>query len=86
MDPLAHQVAERGVNLALPIDPAQTGEVGAFDGQREMALSPWVVAGVPDMLVALVLKVEAGGERAAVSRSIISLATGPVAATGIMPI
>ena len=56
MDPLAHQVTERSVDLPLPLDPVQAGESGAFDNQREMAFAPRVVPGVPDMLIALVFE------------------------------
>ena len=60
MDPIVHEVAECGVDLALPIDAAQPGKGGAFDDQREMALAARVVAGVPDMLVALVIEHQPG--------------------------
>ena len=58
MDALAHQVAERCIDLALALDPAKPDESGTFDGQGEMALAARVMAGVADMLVALVLKLE----------------------------
>jgi len=60
MNPLAHEVAERGIDLALPIDPIQPGEGGAFDRQREMAFTTRIMAGVPNMLVTLVLKLQPG--------------------------
>lgn len=60
MDSLAHQVTERSVDLPLPLHPVQAGECGAFDNQREMAFAAWVVPGVPDMLVALVLEFHPG--------------------------
>lgn len=60
MDSLAHQVAERGVDLALALDAVEPGECGAFDRQREVAFAARVVAGVADMMIALVFKLEAG--------------------------
>src|SRR5687767_12478456 len=63
MDPLAHQLAERGIDFALPLDPVQAGECGTFDGQREMAFAARVVAGVADMLLALVLEIEPGRQQ-----------------------
>ena len=61
MNPLAHQVAQRGIDPALAFDATETCERGAFDGQREMALAARVVAGVPNMLVTLVFQVEPAG-------------------------
>ena len=61
MNPLAQQFAERGVDFALPLDSVQPGESGAFDDQREMAFAARIVAGVTDMLVALVLELQTGG-------------------------
>ena len=63
MDALVHQLAERGVNLALPFHPVQAGESGALDDEREMALAACVVAGMPDMLVTLIFKIEPGGRK-----------------------
>ena len=60
MDSIAHQVAERAIDFALTLDTVEPGEGGTFDGQREMAFAAWVMAGVADMMVALVLEVEAG--------------------------
>ena len=63
------------------------GEGGAFDHQREVAFAAPVMAGVADVLRALVLEVEPGGAKAPQSsRSIISRATGPVAEVFIAPI
>src|SRR5688572_6335205 len=61
VDPFLHQLAERGIDFSLPLDPVEAGECGAFDGQREMALAARVMAGMADMLVALVFQLEAGG-------------------------
>ena len=58
MDALAHQVAERGIDFALALDAAEVGEDRTLDSQREMAFATRVVTGVPDMLMALVLKIE----------------------------
>ena len=63
-----HQVAERGIDGALAGDAAQAGEGGAFDGQREMAFAAAVVAGVADVLVALVFEIEPGRGEARRSR------------------
>jgi len=60
MDPLAHQVAKRCIYLSLAIHPAEARERWAFDRQCEMAFAAGVVAGVADVLVTLILKVEAG--------------------------
>ena len=58
-----HQVAERGINPPLPLDPVLAGERGAFDDEREMTLAARVVAGVPDVLLALVFKLQPGGRQ-----------------------
>jgi hypothetical protein len=54
MNPLAHQLAERGVDFPLPLNPIQTGEGGTLDGQREMAFAARIMPGVANMLVTLV--------------------------------
>lgn len=61
MDAVTHQLSKRGMDFALPFDPAEAGESGAFDGEREMALAARVMAGMADVLLALVLKFEPGG-------------------------
>lgn len=63
MHPLVHKIAERGVDLALPVDPIETLKGGAFDRQCEMALAARIVAGVPDMLVTLVLQLQSRGRQ-----------------------
>lgn len=63
MDALVHQFAERGVNSALPLDPVQAYESGAFDDEREVAFAARIMAGVADMLVALVLELQPGGRQ-----------------------
>ena len=60
MDSLAHQVAERGIDFALALDAVEPGECGAFDRQREVAFATRIMAGVADVMIALVLKIEAG--------------------------
>lgn len=54
MDAFAQQFAERRMDSALSLDPAQPGESGAFDDEREMAFAPRIVPRVADVLVALV--------------------------------
>ncbi len=58
MNPLAHQFAERSINLPLPFYPAQAGKGPAFDRQREMAFAARIVAGMADVLLTLVLKIQ----------------------------
>ena len=58
MHALAHQFPERRINFALPLDPAETAEGGALDRQREMTFSAGIMAGMTDMLTALVFKRE----------------------------
>jgi hypothetical protein len=60
MDSIAHQVAERGIDLALALDTVEAGECGTFDRQREVAFATRIMAGMADMMIALVLKLEAG--------------------------
>jgi hypothetical protein len=86
MDPLAHQLTQRRIDFALPLDRFSPAKAATLDDQREMAFAARVVTGMADVLVALVLKLERVGASAAVSRSIIWRATGPVAASGIIPI
>ena len=79
---LAHQIAERGINSA-GARPGSAREGGALDDQREMAFAARVVAAMAEVLVRSGPRARgAVGASAAVSRSIISLATGPVAASG----
>ena len=54
VDPLVHQIAQRGIDRALPLDAAHSGEGGAFDGQAEMAFAGRIVAAVAAMLFAVV--------------------------------
>lgn len=49
------------MDSALALDPAQPGEGGTFNGQREMAFAPRVVPGMADMLTALVFKGQSCG-------------------------
>ena len=60
MDPLAHQVAECGVDFALTLDTVEPGKCWALDDQREVAFATRIMAGMPDVTIALVLKLEAG--------------------------
>ena len=61
MDALLHEVAERGINLPLAINPVQSFKCRAFDDEREMAFATRIVSRVADVLVALVFEREAGG-------------------------
>lgn len=54
MDALLHEVAERGVDQPLPLDPRFAAECGAFDGQAEVAFPRGIMAAVPAMLLAVV--------------------------------
>ncbi len=66
MDALVHQLAERGIDRALALDPVHAGKGGAFDHQAEMALAGGIVAAVAAMLFAVVDQMDAGrGERRA---------------------
>ena len=58
MHPLAHQIAQRGIDGALALHAVEAGEGGALDDQREMAFAAAVVAGVTDVAVALVVELE----------------------------
>ena len=58
-----HQVAKRRIDFALPGDAVQAGEGGALDDQGEMAFAARIVAGMPDMLVALVFQVQPSGRQ-----------------------
>ena len=60
MNAIVHEVAERGKNGALALDAVEAGERGAFDDQGEMAFAAAVVAGVADVVVALVVELEPG--------------------------
>ena len=64
MHPLAHQIAQRGIDGALALHAVEAGEGGALDDQREMAFAAAVVAGVADVRSALVDQFKPGrGER-----------------------
>ena len=54
MDPLAHQVAERLVYLALPLKPAHAGKYLGLDLDGEMAFAAAVMAGMASMAVTVV--------------------------------
>ena len=60
VDPVAHQVAQGGIDGALAGYAVLAGEGRAFDGQGEMAFAAAVVAGVADVMVALVFESETG--------------------------
>ena len=64
MDPIVHQIAERGIDCALALDAVHTGEGCAFDDQREMTFAAVVMAGMADVMVALVFEIEPGGREA----------------------
>ena len=61
MDAVVEEVGEGGVDEALAGDAGLAGEGGAFDGQREMAFASRIMAGVADVLGALILELEPGG-------------------------
>src|SRR3954468_2942895 len=54
VDSFAHEVAERGIDHALPLNPRLAGECGTFDRQREMAFAGGIVAAMPAMSLAVV--------------------------------
>ncbi len=54
VDPFAHEVAERGVNHALSLHAAFSGEFGAFDAKREVAFSLGIIALVAEVPFAFV--------------------------------
>jgi hypothetical protein len=58
MDPVADQLAQRGMDHALPLDPALAGKSRAFDHQREVAFAGRVVAAMPAMLLAIIDQLE----------------------------
>jgi len=60
MNAFAHQLAKRCIDLPLSLDAAEPGECVTFDDERKMAFAARVVAGMADMLPALILKIEAG--------------------------
>ena len=60
MDPIVHQLAERGIDGALAGDAAHADEGRTFDEQRKMTFPATVVSGVADVAVALVVELEAG--------------------------
>ena len=64
MDPIVHQIAERGIDRALALDAGHAGEGCAFDDQREMALAAVVMASMADVMIALVFEIEPGGRDA----------------------
>ena len=59
MDPIVHQVADSDIDGALALDAIEADEGRALDYQGEMAFAAAVVAGVPDVAVALVVEFEA---------------------------
>ena len=59
MNSFPHQLAERGVDSSLPLDPVQSGESGTLDGEGKVAFTAHVMSGVAQMLVTLVVEVEA---------------------------
>ena len=61
MHPLAGNVAQRGDDLALPLEARHTGETGAFDLDGKVALVGAVVAHVAAMAGAVVDHREVGG-------------------------
>ena len=61
VDTFAHQVAEGGVDLALALDAVEAREGGTFYCQRKMTFASGIVAGVADMLVALIFELEMRG-------------------------
>jgi hypothetical protein len=61
MDPALEQVCERAVDGALAFHAGQAGKARAFDGDRKMAFAPAVVAGMADVLVAVVGDMQVGG-------------------------
>ncbi len=60
MDTPLQQVAERGVDRTLACHAGEASEGGAFDHQGKMAFAAAVVAGVAEVLVALVIELEPG--------------------------
>ena len=78
MDALLHEVAERGIDQPLPLDPRLAGKGRAFDLEAEMAFAGRVVAAVAAMGFAVVGELEQGRASACSSRRCISAATGPV--------
>jgi hypothetical protein len=60
MDALVHQLAERGIDGALALDPGEAGEGGAFDGKGKMAFTRGIVAAVTAMLFAVIGEFEVG--------------------------
>lgn len=61
MDAFIHQLAERGIDRTLALDPAHAGEGWALDRQAEMALAGRVVANVAAMLLAVVNQMDSRG-------------------------
>lgn len=61
MNPVAHQLAQRGIDLALAFNAVETGKGRTLDTQREMAFAARIMAGMPDVLMALILQMKAGG-------------------------
>ena len=54
MDPLAHQVAERGIDHPLAFDTVLAGKGRTFDRQGEVAFAGRIVAAVAAVLLAVV--------------------------------
>ena len=58
VNPIVHQIPKRGVDCALAGDSAHADEGLGLDGQREVAFAAAVVAGVADVVGALIVEFE----------------------------
>jgi hypothetical protein len=54
MDPLAQQITQRFVHLALPLDAVEPGESGALDHDGEVRFAARIVPGMTGMVAAVV--------------------------------
>ena len=61
MDSLAHQIAERRIHRALPLETAHSGESRRLDVDSEMAFAAAVVAGMAAMAGTVVDYVKPSG-------------------------